>query len=366
MAIEATVHSDLAIPPGEYLQEVLDEFGLKQVDLANRTGRPVQAINEIVKGNKSITPDTALQFETVLGVPAHIWTGLENEYQLVRAKQRAADDLESDKPVMRRFPFKEMAEIGWVKHTRKPLERVRELRRFFGVSALAHVPNVGAYAPAFRHARGRSPCPHAVAAWLCGGEHEARSIETEAFDTTKLKRSVPAIRELTRHDEPAEAVHELRRLLASCGVAFVLKPHLPRTYLTGATFWLRAENKAALMMSIRGSWADIFWFTLFHELCHILKHDKRRTFVDYEGVEDPAIAQQEAEADAFARDTLIPPASWQAFLENTRHSKADIAAFAQDLEIAPGIVTGRLQREGYIPYTRHDFRVRLVWNRPTT
>lgn len=364
MAIETNIHSDLAVAPGEYLQEILEETGLTQADLARRTGRPVQAINEIVKGNKSITPDTALQFEAVLGVPAQLWTGLENEYQLVRAKQRAAEDLEAEKPLMQRFPFKEMAAIGWVGHTQKPLERVRELRRFFGVSSLRHVPSIGAYAPAFRHARGKRPCPQAVAAWLCGGEHEARATETAAFDAKRLQKTLAEIRGLTVVHEPGEAIVQLNRVLADCGVAFVLRPHLPKTYLTGATFWLRADNKAVLMMSIRGSWADIFWFTLFHELCHILKHDKRRTFVDYEGAEDPEIAEQEAEADAFARHTLILPHDWQAFIKGAEFSAESIAAFADRLAIAPGIVTGRLQRENLIPYNRHDFRVRLRWGKP--
>lgn len=115
MATGTSIQSDLAIAPGEYLLEILDEAGLSQADLTRRTGRPVQAVNEIIKGSKSITPDTALQLETVLAVPAHIWTGLENEYQLVLAKQRAAKELAGEKPLMQRFPYKEMANIGWVR-----------------------------------------------------------------------------------------------------------------------------------------------------------------------------------------------------------------------------------------------------------
>ena len=60
-------------------------MGMSQAELARRMGRPVQAISEIVNGIKSITPDTALQLEQVLGVPAQIWTGLEAEYQLTKA-----------------------------------------------------------------------------------------------------------------------------------------------------------------------------------------------------------------------------------------------------------------------------------------
>src|SRR5512135_3788036 len=86
MATKEQIHSDLPIPPGEYLAEVLDAKGMAQAELARRIGRPVQAVNEIIKGQKAIMPDTAIQLERALDVPAHIWTGLESRYQLVMAR----------------------------------------------------------------------------------------------------------------------------------------------------------------------------------------------------------------------------------------------------------------------------------------
>ncbi len=58
-----TYISDLAIHPGEYLEEVLEDIGMSQAELSNRVGRPTQAINEIIKGKKSITPTTAIELE---------------------------------------------------------------------------------------------------------------------------------------------------------------------------------------------------------------------------------------------------------------------------------------------------------------
>lgn len=77
----------LPVPPGEYLEEVLEELTLSQAELARRMGRPAQAISEIVRGKKTITAQTALQLEDVLGVPAYIWLNLEAQYQLACAVQ---------------------------------------------------------------------------------------------------------------------------------------------------------------------------------------------------------------------------------------------------------------------------------------
>jgi len=68
---------DYGVAPGETLLEALQASGMTQADLASRTGRPVKTINEIIKGKTTITPETALQFETVLGAPASFWNNLE-------------------------------------------------------------------------------------------------------------------------------------------------------------------------------------------------------------------------------------------------------------------------------------------------
>src|SRR5712691_1492960 len=101
MATEMRGWADLAIPPGELLAEILQSLGLKQAELARRTGRPVQAINEIVKGVKEITPETALQLERVLGVPAHIWTRLEADYRAMKARLEDRKRLDDEIPLAR-------------------------------------------------------------------------------------------------------------------------------------------------------------------------------------------------------------------------------------------------------------------------
>ena len=87
--ISARIESDLAIPPGELLEEELEERGMSQIELARRMGRPRQKINEIIKGKRAITPATALQLEQVLGISARLWLGLETDYRLTLARQGA-------------------------------------------------------------------------------------------------------------------------------------------------------------------------------------------------------------------------------------------------------------------------------------
>ena len=352
MATEQRIHSDLAIPPGEYLLEVLEEVGMPQAELARRMGRPTQAINEIANGEKAITPETAIQLEQVVGVPAHIWTSLESEFQLVKARQRDNDGLDSEVALASEYPYNELSKQGFVPKTRKRLERVRALRRFFGVASLTFVERLDVYKAAFRTKMTARKLRAVRVAWLRAGANLAGEIEVKPFDRRELKKIVPELRGLTMANA-SQLAGDLRTIFAQAGVAFVLMPHFTGSGINGATFWLNPD-KAVLMMSIRGKWADIFWFTLFHEVAHILLHGKRAIFVDTNCNQEPDgdWKAQEKEADQFARNTLIPARAFSSFIETEDFSMSAIREFADSLNIHSGIVVGRLQNDRLLGRTQ--------------
>lgn len=79
----------MAIDPGEILAEELEARAMTQVELASQMNRPVQAINEIIKGKKAITAATALELEQVLGVPADVRGNLQGQYELTQGRLAA-------------------------------------------------------------------------------------------------------------------------------------------------------------------------------------------------------------------------------------------------------------------------------------
>ncbi|WOG30122.1 HigA family addiction module antitoxin [Endozoicomonas sp. 8E] len=351
--------SDLAIPPGEYLEEVLEEMDITQAELARRMGRPPQAINEILKGEKAITPETALQLEQVVGVPAYFWSSLESEYRLVMATEADERKAEDEIDTASAYPYSEIAKLGLVKKTRKQLEKVKELRKFFGVSSLFNIQSVKEYAPAFRQVEKDTTSHEALASWLRAGHVIASKKEVEQFNKLKLQNSIPKLRQLTFETEPNLLLQKLSKLLAECGIALVLIPHFSKTYTTGATYWI-GKHKAVIMMSLRGSWSDIFWFSLLHEIGHILLHDKRITFLE-NASKDNQYMSQETEADSFAQKTLIPESEYLSFLDKAVFTRKSIHDFSSEIGIFPGIVTGRLQYNKKLPHTSNFHRVRFKW-----
>jgi len=367
MAIERELHSDLPVPPGEYLEEVLEELGMSKAELARRMGRPATKMSAVFKGDKAITPETAMQLEKVLGVPANIWLGMESEYRLALARQAEKEQIAEEVKLLTPFCYSELAKQGVVQKLTSRREKVRELQRFFGVASLLNVSSEGVlrYQPAFRVGKAGTAVvkPHAVASWLRMGEVFADAIDCEAFHADRLEDALGDIREMTLQ-RPKDFQSALRELLASCGVALVIVPHFSGTKAHGATFWL-SDDKAVLMLTIRGRWADIFWFSLFHELGHVLLHRGRHETIIENGVFTDEQQAREDEADAFARDVLIPPSDYRRFVAASDFYPLAVERFAREIGVDAGILVGRLQHDGHLrPDWGNKLRTKYDWAKP--
>ena len=356
-----TYISDLAIHAGEFLEETLEEIGMTQVELANRLGRPIQAVNEIIKGKKSITSTTALELEDVLGIPSHIWLGLESEYQIVIARQEELKQMEEESKSLKNYPYADLVKLGFVKATTKAVEKVDELKRFFSVAKLAQIPQVQAYEPAFRVANTNNVSNEAIATWIQAVRLKAKDMQTDKFDKKKLKDSLAQIKSLMNLDIK-EAINQIQKILNSCGISLVLLPHFKNTKVHGATFWLDNE-KAVIAMTLRGSYSDIFWFSFFHEIGHILLHPKREVFLENECV-DAKLEKQEDEANEFASETLINEKEYNKFVLKNDFSKNSVVNFAQQLRTKTSIVVGRLMHDKIIHFGNYkllNLRDKYTW-----
>ncbi len=368
METKEILHSDLPIPPGEYLEEVIEELGMTKDELARRMNRPAPKLSAIFKGEKSITPDTALQLEKVVGVPAHIWAGIEAEYRLTLARQQELIEqqrLKGESVLITKFQYAELVKLKVVAKKTRSVDKVLELHKFFGVTSLKNIFQLRRYQPAFRMGKDKDKnvSPEAITSWLRIGEIQAQKQFLSPFDKNKLKESVEDIRALSVLN-PESFQNKLHEILADAGVALILCPHLPGTYIHGATFWL-GKDKAVIMITICGKWADIFWFSLFHELGHILLHDRSSIFLETD-IDESMLDEKEQEANQFASDTLIPPAEYQEFIQKANFYSSDIEQFANQIKIPPGIVVGRLQHDGHIRNEWHNgLRTRYNWKSKT-
>jgi len=335
----------VALPPGDTIRENMDYLGMTQKELAVRLSITEKHLSHVLNGDSPITYDTALKLESVIGPSAEFWMKLETNYQLNKYRLEEEGKLKEDLDILKNIPYRDMAANGWVEKERDLKKRVLNTRDFFGVGSLSAIKKT--YAVVFRtHNSSNTISDYGVLAWLRKAETEGIKKQVEKFDKSRLRKLVPRFRELTLLD-PEEFYPELEGLCAEAGIALVIAEYIPKTYVCGATVW--RDYRAIVALSMRGKRADIFWFTFFHEVAHLLNHTRKEVHINFENTDE------EDQANEIASNYLISRNDYTDFIENHNFAdKVEIKKYAEKIGIATYVLVGRLQHDELIDYPNYN------------
>ncbi len=282
----------IATPPGATVREQLLNRGMPQKEFAARMDMSEKHISKFINGEVLLTPDMAIRLERVLGLPAHFWMNLESIYREKLCLIEEENAMDEDIALLKDFPYSAMAKYKWVKATRKPQEKVVALRKFFELVRLTLLSERSIPGIAYRCQATSEKMDYALLAWAQKAKLEARHVKTAPVDLKALQATLPKIRSMTTL-LPKDCSVELQELLANSGIALVFLPHIKGTFLHGATFYDKEKIIVGLPICEKDS--DKFWFSLFHELGHILLgHINKQETTDAE----------EEDANLFARNFL--------------------------------------------------------------
>ena len=333
---------DFAVPTGDYIGEWLEDNNMRPAELARRVGVSPKHISKVLSG-AAVTPEFAAKLELVTGVPAERWMALELTYRAELARlglEKRFDDridiLDLFKPSVTYLRKRGVISAD----RRKPGQQLLQLMAFFQVAdpdALMQPRNH--LAPAFHQSDAFQVNDASVYTWLRTAELQRQNQPLAVpYDRDALEESLPRLRGLSRElvDDPAAFI----RVLAEAGVHTILQPEVPGCRAYGATYW--RGGSPVIVLSARGKKDGIIWFTLFHELGHVLLHPNDE-FVEQRG-EESVDAKEEA-ADSFAEKTLIPE-SCRSELSGLR-SKNDVRDFASKIGVSPGVVLQHLRHHQY-------------------
>lgn len=338
-------YEEYVVSPGQTIEELLESNCMTQLDLASKTGINKKTINQIIKGKAPITTSTALKLEYVFDIPASFWNNLESDYREALERQTDMESIKSDIKYLTNIPYSEMAKRNWdwIEKTRDPIEKVINLRKFFSVASLAFDTELK-HKIAFRKSQNKNFSLESLYCWLRYGEIQSNKVEYPKFNIENLKNSINEMRSLASRPFLKE-YEKIKGILFKCGISLVYEPHLPHTYINGVSYKVTCD-KAIIMISDRGKRDDTLWFTLFHEIAHLIKHSKKELFIDQEGDTKNDI---EYEADTYAKNILIADNIYNDFIKkNYIYTSGIIKSFAKEQNISPGIVVGRLQKDGII------------------
>lgn len=361
MAVKKTgISRDLIIHPGETIADVLEDRGISQAELAASTGVSPAYVSNVISGKKDISSNFALALEYALGVPKSFWLNLQANYdaELLEANeaQTITDDERNAREALKDV-VKYLRQKGKMPVGEKKEESILSLRKALRISNIANVKDM-VPAGAFRMSNAAKVDPYVLGAWirLCQIAGEKREVES-TFNVECVDELIAELKKVMIHRED-DVQEELRSIFAKYGIDFSIVKNFRGAPVQGYVA-LKSDGSYQMVVTIRNAYADIFWFSIFHELGHIVNGDinKKTNFVD-----DGSDIEKENAADKFARNRLISETDYQIFVAERNYGIESIKRFAASQNVMPYIVIGRLQKEKKLDYRLFsNYKLRYKW-----
>jgi HTH-type transcriptional regulator/antitoxin HigA len=348
--------SSLPPPPGFFIKEELESRGWGQRDLAYILDCHEQAVNLIVSGKRGISPGMAKALAAAFDVSPQLFLNLQADYDLALTHD-PDPGISTRARLQLSYPVREMIRRGWLTDA-DAANLELQMARFFQALSVddIHLPHAG------KKSRYDTKVPFPQLAWLFRARQIARSIRVEKYSSKRLKDALSELRQLLTDPED---IRRVSRILADCGVRFVLVEPLPQGKIDGACFWLDADSPV-IAMSLRYDRIDNFWFVLRHEIEHVLREDGQDDEIgvidELDGsrgaVDGADLPPEELIANRAAAEFCIPQDEIMEFIARRIPyiSERDVLSFAKRLDVHPGLVVGQIHsRTG-----RYDFLRRYL------
>ena len=338
----------IAFHPGYYVKEIVEDLGLTQEDFAKRLDTTPKTLSKLINGEQSLSREMALKLSRLLGNSVTFWLNLQSSYDALFTEYESAQEMKRERHILDKMDYNYFRDnYSLPDLPRKKDEQIVALRKFLCVSSL-NVLSKYDMAASFRSASLEKTTPNIIRsnAMVQIAVNEAMQVEAPKYNKQAFSRAVYyALSLTTQHDSFYPLIKEAFR---KAGVILVIMPHMKGSKINGAT--KKINDKIMLMVNDRRLYSDTFWFTLFHEIGHIMKGDYGMSLDDND---------HEKEANDYAKNQLIPQDEYDEFVrENHSFDLNDILDFARKIDRDPGIVLGRLQYEGLVDYK--DTRLNIL------
>jgi HTH-type transcriptional regulator / antitoxin HigA len=356
------ISTDLLIHPGETISDLLEERGITQKELAQRAGVSEAFLSDVIHGKKDISRGLAMGLEYALGIPNSFWLNLQANYDAELLSLQEEESVQEDEKAVLisiRDVVEYLRKQDVIAKELTPEQTVVSLRKVFQVSKLTGLRAL-APAGAFRMSDKAAVNPDVLGAWLCLCKaNESRNQTVSSFGLERLDELVSKLKSIMLNGR-GDLQKALAELFSEYGIDFSIVHNFRGAPVHG--YISRKEDGTyRMVLTLRGAAADIFWFSLFHELGHIVNGDIAKPG-DYIDAQNSKNEKREHAADEFASRALLEQASYQRFVDEKTYSYVAIKTFAQTQGVPTYVVIGRLQKEEIIPWTWYQkYKPKYRW-----
>jgi HTH-type transcriptional regulator / antitoxin HigA len=326
------------IPVGEFIKDELEFRGWNQEDLANIMGTSQKTVNQIIKGKQGITVPTAIKLGTIFGQSPEYWLNLYNTYCIIEAEKGPLTKSKTGelRKLYEKYPISELKKKCWIPKTndigilQKYIERYKLDKEPLKIAA--RTGNLENRDQMLRNT------------WVNVSEYCAGFFEYKPYNKTKL---LNIANHLSEYTIKSNGVETLIQDLNDCGVGFLTLSHLPKTFLDGAVF--SYKNNPIIVYTHRYDRTDNFWFTIAHEIAHVILHYNEKELYILDNLENLTEDEKEIQADEFAKSILkndkVIECLEQLWYKNDLSIEAKINVCSKKVGICQSLVAGMLQFE---------------------
>lgn len=337
--------------PGVYIKDAIESLGMSQNEFACRTGLTSKNVSTLINGSSSITFEVATKLASFFDNSVEGWINLQTKYDMYLNQEKVKAQYKEDYEIVKMFDNSFLKDYLQIEKDPKNKENIIDsLRKLLNVGYLSCLKENDMYAFCKTSIQKDLTVKNIVLrnAWISLAENSVRDLKIKEFDYNKIKENIQVLRSFTLK-KPKEFVPKLHATLNNCGIKLVILPYLSGSNISGVTKWNDNDKTVLIAINDCGKDADKFWFTLFHELGHALANHKRHLTLSFENgkIKDA----EEIEADNFARNALINDYSYEQFTSKGDFSLGNITNFAIQESVAPFVIIGRLQKDGFIPWS---------------
>jgi HTH-type transcriptional regulator/antitoxin HigA len=331
----------IAFHPGYYIKETVDESGLTQEDFAKRLGTTPKNLSLLLRGEQSMSIDIAMKLSRLIGTSIDYWLNLQRAYDALIAEFKSEEELANEREVFKNIGYKYFQDnFNLPNLSGRKNEQIKQVRKFLNVSTLSVLTKQN-MAVSFRSSPEEITGSNITKANIMVQIATNIALNTDAPKYSKklFEEAVESALLLTK--DHTDFYPKIKEAFLKAGVIFVILPNFPGSKINGAT--KKVGENIILMVNDRRLFADTFWFTLFHEIGHIINGDYGVSF-------DKENGEKEEKANEYAQHKLIPSEKYCEYIANRNITLQSIKSFASSINRDPGIILGRLQNDGLVKY----------------
>lgn len=330
----------LSIGPGEFIKEELEVRSWRQEDLADILGMSLKSVNKLIKNKQAITIETAKLLSKAFGQSPHYWINLDTNYRLRLQKETQRDkDVEIKAEIYRHMPINEILKKGWVDKVKDFKSLTDGIKKFWGKEELNFSFMDKIILPNFRKSEAFAQYNKYFAlTWFQMAKNSAKVFEVNTYNDLALNILAT---NFYRYMTLGDGVERLLKDLNEAGIKFFVLSHLQKTYIDGASFF--DKTNPVIVYTARYNRIDNFWFTLVHEIGHILLHLKKPGDFFIDNL-DVLYTENEKAANKFAEKLLKRKEIFKYFEQYKKYISRDrVLDCASRLNLNPAVVVGILQ-----------------------